>query len=127
MKNPNSSTERLGFFCRPNHIRVKTPHGTRLTAHRSIGAALHTLDHQFSKSDDTKLPTQTPMLPAGRGRVKGGSHLGLALGRHNHPSPDPQARSPPDPTPPSEIRPLPLLAPAEPPQPLAHPRPGPHR
>ena len=31
-----------------------TPRGARLTAHRSIGAALHTLDHQFSKSTHEK-------------------------------------------------------------------------
>ena len=41
----------------------QTPRGTRLTAHRSIGAALHTLDHQFSKSRYIqKLRSQTIML-----------------------------------------------------------------
>jgi len=36
----------------------QTPRGTRLTAHRSIGAALHTLDHQFSKSRHRKTSWQ---------------------------------------------------------------------
>src|SRR2546427_9735311 len=90
MKNPNSSTERLGFFCRPNHIRVKTPHGTRLTAHRSIGAALHTLDHQFSKSDDTK--TSYPDANPTRGQRA--SQGGLALRVSPRPTQSPQPRSP---------------------------------
>src|SRR5438552_17702644 len=37
--------------CRPNHVRVETPwrHASDRVCAR-IGAALHTLDHQFSKS-----------------------------------------------------------------------------
>src|SRR5437773_8339928 len=36
----------------------QTPRDTRLTAHRSIGAALHTLDNQFSKSRHRKTSWQ---------------------------------------------------------------------
>src|SRR2546427_9526323 len=99
MKNPNSSTERLGFFCRPNHIRVKTPHGTRLTAHRSIGAALHTLDHQFSKSDDTK--TSYPDTNPTRGQKASQGGLGLRVSPRPTRSPRPRSPSPlPPPLPP---------------------------
>jgi hypothetical protein len=43
------------YICRPNHNQNETPRGARLKAHvRSIGAALHTLDHQFSKSGYAK-------------------------------------------------------------------------
>src|SRR5438045_6156657 len=38
------------------------PRDARLTARRSNGSALHTLDHQFSKSRAQKVPAQTPML-----------------------------------------------------------------
>src|SRR2546427_399362 len=51
----------------------QTPRGTRLTAHRSIGAALHTLDHQFSKSRHRKTSWQDynanpASRPGSRGR-----------------------------------------------------------
>src|SRR5437762_133708 len=38
------------------------PRDARLTARRSNGSALHTLDHQFSKSRAQKVAAQTPML-----------------------------------------------------------------
>src|SRR5437870_8197438 len=38
------------------------PRDARLIARRSNGSALHTLDHQFSKSRAQKVPAQTPML-----------------------------------------------------------------
>src|SRR2546421_11326609 len=50
--------------CRPNHVRVETPwrHASDRVCAR-IGAALHTLDHQFSKSRRTKkLRVQMAML-----------------------------------------------------------------
>src|SRR2546422_7969717 len=47
------------------------PRATRLTARRSNGSALHTLDHQFSKSRAQKVRAQTPILPGGPTRVKG--------------------------------------------------------
>src|SRR3989442_11943803 len=58
------------------------PRATRLTARRSNGSALHTLDHQFSKSRAQKVRAQTRILPAARTRVKGASLLNIrALGR----------------------------------------------
>lgn len=51
--------ERLEYFpCRPNQSQNETPRDAHLTAHRSIGAALHTLDHQFSKSGCEKSSQQ---------------------------------------------------------------------
>src|SRR5436853_7063648 len=38
------------------------PRDARLIARRSNGSALHTLDHQFSKSRAQKVRAQTPML-----------------------------------------------------------------
>src|SRR5439155_6506717 len=38
------------------------PRDARLTARRSNGSALHTLDHQFSKSRAQKVRAQTPIL-----------------------------------------------------------------
>jgi len=38
------------------------PRDARLTARRSNGSALHTLDHQFSKSRAQKVAAQTAML-----------------------------------------------------------------
>src|SRR2546425_13203500 len=134
MKNPNSSTERLGFFCRPNHIRVKTPHGPRLTAHRSIGAALHTLDHQFSKSDDTK--TSYPDTNPTRGQKASQGGLGLRVSPRPTRSPRPRSPSPlPPPSRPAPPRNTPLpharssrattTARAPPPGPPAGPAPPP--
>src|SRR5229473_3952535 len=62
MKNPNSSSERLRFVCRPYITSESNPRDARLTARRSNGSALHTLDHQFSKSCAQKVPAQTPIL-----------------------------------------------------------------
>src|SRR5439155_1485954 len=53
------------------------PRATRLTARRSNGSALHTLDHQFSKSRAQKVRAQTPILPGGPTRVKGASLLNI--------------------------------------------------
>src|SRR5260370_16722267 len=62
MKNPNSSSERLRFVCRPYITSESNPRDARLTARRSNGSALYTLDHQFSKSRAQKVRAQTPML-----------------------------------------------------------------
>src|SRR5204863_6735111 len=40
----------------------QNPRDARLTARRSNGSALHTLDHQFSKSRAQKVRAQTPIL-----------------------------------------------------------------
>src|SRR5256885_7626200 len=48
--------------CRPNHVRVETPwrHASDRVCAR-IGAALHTLDHQFSKrSEEHTSELQSP-------------------------------------------------------------------
>src|SRR2546426_7329040 len=62
LKNPNSPCERLRFVCRPYITSESNPRDARLTARRSNGSALHTLDHQFSKSHAQKVPAQTPIL-----------------------------------------------------------------
>src|SRR5437870_9682974 len=79
MKNSNTSNQTTVFYCRPNHFRVKTPwrHASDRVIAR-IGAALHTLDHQFSKSRERKnfatkkLRTETAMLTASRDPSQGG-------------------------------------------------------
>src|ERR1051326_4834 len=48
------------------------PRDARLTARRSNGSALHTLDHQFSKSRAQKVRAQTPMLTGGPAPGQGG-------------------------------------------------------
>src|SRR5438046_4309749 len=48
------------------------PRDARLTARRSNGSALHTLDHQFSKSRAQKVRAQTPMLTARPDPSQGG-------------------------------------------------------
>src|SRR2546426_8164503 len=63
--------------CRPNHVRDETPwrHASDRVCAR-IGAALHTLDHQFSKSRRTKkLRVQTPMLTRSADLSQGGLPL----------------------------------------------------
>src|SRR5690242_16065041 len=68
-------SERLAF---PYVVRITSesnPRDARLTARRSNGSALHTLDHQFSKSRAKKVRAQTPML-TGRPDLSQG---GLAL------------------------------------------------
>jgi len=58
-------SERLAF---PYVVRITSesnPRDARLTARRSNGSALHTLDHQFSKSGAKKVRAQTPMLTGG--------------------------------------------------------------
>src|SRR5260370_23991805 len=62
MKNPNSSCERLRFVCRPYITSESNPRDARLTARRSNGSALHTLDHQFSKSHAQKVPAHPSIL-----------------------------------------------------------------
>src|SRR5260370_8152185 len=62
MKNPNSSSERLRFVCRPYITSESNPRDARLTARRSNGSALYTLDQRFSKSRAQKVRAQTPML-----------------------------------------------------------------
>src|SRR5207249_483549 len=48
------------------------PRDARLTARRSNGSALHTLDHQFSKSHAQKVLAETPMLTGGPDPSQGG-------------------------------------------------------
>src|SRR5947208_9920085 len=48
------------------------PRATRLTARRSNGSALHTLDHQFSKSHAQKVLAETPILTGGPDPSQGG-------------------------------------------------------
>ena len=48
------------------------PRDARLTARRSNGSALHTLDHQFSKSGAKKVRAQTAMLTGGPDPSQGG-------------------------------------------------------
>jgi hypothetical protein len=58
-------SERLAF---PYVVRITSesnPRDARLTARRSNGSALHTLDHQFSKSGAKKLRAKTPILTGG--------------------------------------------------------------
>src|SRR5690348_3969958 len=50
------------FSCRPYITSESNPRDARLTARRSNGSALHTLDHQFSKSHAQKVRAQTPIL-----------------------------------------------------------------
>src|SRR5437667_12040465 len=48
------------------------PRDARLTARRSNGSALHTLDHQFSKSHAQKVLAETPILTGGPDPSQGG-------------------------------------------------------
>src|SRR5919109_556053 len=48
------------------------PRDARLTTRRSNGSALHTLDHQFSKSRAQKVAAQTLMLTGPPDRGQGG-------------------------------------------------------
>src|SRR5439155_10487599 len=48
------------------------PRDARLTARRSNGSALHTLDHQFSKSHAQKVRAQTPILTGCANASQGG-------------------------------------------------------
>src|SRR2546426_11711736 len=67
------------------------PRDARLTARRSNGSALHTLDHQFSKSCAQKVAAQTPILTASPDPSQGGLET-----EDTAPGPSP---SPPLPTP----------------------------
>src|SRR5690349_3598505 len=53
------------FSCVVRITSESNPRDARLTARRSNGSALHTLDHQFSKSGAKKVRAQTPMLTGG--------------------------------------------------------------
>jgi hypothetical protein len=53
------------FSCVVRITSESNPRDARLTARRSNGSALHTLDHQFSKSRAKKVRAQTPMLTGG--------------------------------------------------------------
>src|SRR2546425_2109019 len=76
------------------------PRATRLTARRSNGSALHTLDHQFSKSHAQKVRAQTPIL-TGRANSSQGGLLTEDTAPPPPPSPPPpngflaEAHSPP--------------------------------
>src|SRR2546429_8071867 len=76
-----------------------TPRAARLTARRSNGSALHTLDHQFSKSRAQKVRAQTPMLTGRPAPGQGGLII------------EDTARRPPRPPPPC----APSLAEPQPP------------
>src|SRR2546423_13613804 len=67
------------------------PRDARLIARRSNGSALHTLDHQFSKSRAQKVAAQTPMLT---GRPDPGQG-GLILEDTAPPPPPPRTPPPP--------------------------------
>src|SRR5881296_4047949 len=76
------------------------PRATRLTARRSNGSALHTLDHQFSKSRAQKVRAQTPMLTGRPDPGQGGLIVEDTARRPpHHPGPP---RPPPSPSPPPE-------------------------
>src|SRR5205814_539510 len=66
------------------------PRDARLIARRSNGSALHTLDHQFSKSRAQKVPAQTPMLTGRPDPSQGASALA-----HTSPPPGVISRNPP--------------------------------
>src|SRR5213593_805268 len=68
------------------------PRATRLTARRSNGSALHTLDHQFSKSRAQKVRAQTAILTGPHDPSQGGLVI-----EDRPPSPPPAAA--PCPTP----------------------------
>src|SRR5256885_15440246 len=80
------------------------PRDARLTARRSNGSALHTLDHQFSKSRAQKVPAQTPMLTGHPDPGQGGLIL-----EDTAPPPPP----PPPPAPPADTGPPHPLPPPE--------------
>src|SRR2546423_5630212 len=67
------------------------PRDARLIARRSNGSALHTLDHQFSKSRAQKVPAQTPMLT---GRPDPGQGGLIVEDTARPPCPTPPARWP---------------------------------
>src|SRR5260370_3013947 len=94
MKNPNSSSERLRFVCRPYITSESNPRDARLTARRSNGSALHTLDHQFSKSHAQKVAAQTPMLTGSPDPSQGGLET-----EDTAPCPPPPPCPPPHPPP----------------------------
>src|SRR5205823_8264462 len=99
------------------------PRDARLIARRSNGSALHTLDHQFSKSRAQKTPAQTPMLTACPDPGQGGRIIEDTARRPPRPPPPPPPRAPPriapwpDPHPPGKFTPPGALPPP--------PRPGP--
>src|SRR5205814_8064389 len=63
------------------------PRDARLTARRSNGSALHTLDHQFSKSRAQKVRAQTPMLTGCLDPSQGGLVIEDTAPRHPRPPP----------------------------------------
>src|SRR5256714_8833836 len=65
------------------------PRDARLTARRSNGSALHTLDHQFSKSRAQKLAAQTPMLTGRPDPGQGGLILEDTAPHQPPPTPPP--------------------------------------
>src|SRR5437667_8875544 len=67
------------------------PRDARLTARRSNGSALHTLDHQFSKSHAQKVLAETPILTGGPDPSQGGL------------LPEDTAPPPPPPPPPTQM------------------------
>src|SRR5919109_3376136 len=76
------------------------PRDARLTARRSNGSALHTLDHQFSKSRAQKVAAQTPMLTAPPDPGQGGLTVEDTPPPPNHdtaPHPSPALAEPDDP------------------------------
>src|SRR5256885_14735445 len=94
------------------------PRDARLIARRSNGSALHTLDHQFSKSRAQKVAAQTPMLTARPDPGQGG----LILEDTAPPTPPPPPPPPPR-TPPPRAPHLPPAPPPPPPPPSPPPPP----
>src|SRR5437763_11017986 len=98
------------------------PRDARLIARRSNGSALHTLDHQFSKSRAQKVAAQTPMLTGCPDPGQGGLILEdtappppppppASLAASPPPLPTPSPRSPPPPPAPGTTPPPPRTAP----------------
>src|SRR2546423_2872653 len=90
------------------------PRDARLIARRSNGSALHTLDHQFSKSRAQKVAAQTPMLTGRPDPGQGGLTL-EDTAPPPHPTHTPRTRSRAEPAPPRRIHPQ--SAPPPPPRP----------
>src|SRR5438477_12608153 len=80
------------FSCVVRITSESNPRDARLIARRSNGSALHTLDHQFSKSRAQKVAAQTPMLTARPNPGQGGLIIEDTARR---PPPPPPPRAPP--------------------------------
>src|SRR5256714_14217037 len=82
------------------------PRDARLIARRSNGSALHTLDHQFSKSRAQKVAAQTPMLTGRPDPGQGGLILEDTAPPPPPPPTPPRPARRPDPGAPGTITPM---------------------